>query len=269
MSDSRTRRTALITGASAGIGQAFAEVFAANGFDLVVTARREERLRAFAASVERRYGTRTQLVVEDLLDPAAPARLCERLTRDGIAVDALVNNAGFGLAGSFSRTGWREQGDLLQILVVAVAEMSHRLLPGMLERGYGRIVNVASLAGLLPGPPGHTLYAAAKSFVIRFSESLAAEVRDRGVNVTAVCPGFTFSEFHDVNRTRAIVSRLPGFMWMDAGTVARQGYQAVMAGKVVHVTGRVNTAIATVSRLLPHRAAYALNRRASSRYRER
>jgi uncharacterized protein len=265
----RMRRTALITGASAGIGQAFAEVFAANGFDLVITARREDRLRAFAASLEQRSGTRVHVVVENLVDPAAPARLCARLAEQGLEIDVLVNNAGFGVAGSFSRTGWREQGDLLQILVVAVAEVTHRLLPGMLERGYGRILNVASLAGLLPGPPGHTLYAAAKSFVIRFSESLAAEVRDRGVNVTALCPGFTFSEFHDVNRTRAIVSRMPGFMWMDADAVAQQGYHAVMAGKVVHVTGRVNTAIATLARLLPHRASYALNRRASSRYRER
>jgi short-subunit dehydrogenase len=269
MSDGRTRRTALVTGASAGIGQAFAEVFAANGFDLVAVARREDRLRALAADVERRFGTRTHVIVEDLVDRAAPERLCLRIARDGIVVDALVNNAGFGVKGSFSKTDWREQGDLLQILVVAVAEVTHRLLPGMMERGYGRVVNVASLAGLLPGPPGHTLYAAAKSFVIRFSESLAAEVHDRGVHVTAVCPGFTFSEFHDVNQTRDIVSRLPGFMWLDAPTVAQQGYDAVMAGKVVHVTGRVNTAIATFSRLLPYRAAYALNRRASSRYRER
>ncbi len=263
------RRTALITGASAGIGQAFAEVFAANGFDLVITARREERLRALAASIEARHHMRVHVIAENLVDPASPERLCARLAQEGVVIDALVNNAGFGVAGSFSRTGWRDQGELLQILVVAVAEVTHRLLPGMLERGYGRIVNVASLAGLLPGPPGHTLYAAAKSFVIRFSESLAAEVRDRGINVTAVCPGFTFSEFHDVNKTRAIVSRMPGFMWMDAPAVAQQGYDAVMAGKVVHVTGRVNTAIATLARLLPHRAAYALNRRASSRYRER
>ena len=269
MSGDRTRRTALVTGASAGIGEAFAWVFAANGFDLAITARREERLRALAASIERRYGTRAHVIVENLVDPAAPARLCERIARDGLVIDALVNNAGFGVAGSFSKTGWREQGDLLQILVVAVAEVTHRLLPGMIDRGYGRIVNVASLAGLLPGPPGHTLYAAAKSFVIRFSESLAAEVRDRGVHVTAVCPGFTFSEFHDVNRTRAIVSQMPGFMWMDAPAVAQQGYDAVMAGRVVYVTGRVNAAIATLSRLLPHRAAYALNRRAASRYRGR
>lgn len=262
-------RTALVTGASAGIGQAFAEVFAARGFDLVITARREERLRALAASLESRHAVRVHLITENLVDAAAPARLCSRLADEGFTIDALVNNAGFGVAGSFSKTGWQEQGELLQILVVAVAEVTHRLLPGMIDRGYGRIINVASLAGLLPGPPGHTLYAAAKSFVIRFSESLAAEVRDRGVNVTAVCPGFTFSEFHDVNKTRAIVSRMPGFMWMDAPTVAQQGYDAVMAGKVVHVTGRVNTAIATLGRLLPHRAAYALNRRASSRYRER
>jgi uncharacterized protein len=262
-------RTALITGASAGIGEAFARVFAANGFDLVVTARREERLRALAAALEARHGCRVYVAVEDLADREAPARLCARLAEEGITVDALVNNAGFGLPGTFANTTWGRQAEFLQVMVVAVAELSHRLLPGMLERRYGRIVNVASLAGLVPGPPGHTLYAAAKSFLIRFSESLAAEVAGRGVHVTAVCPGFTLSEFHDVNNTRPMVSRLPKFMWMDADTVARQGYEAVMAGEVVRVNGRVNTAIATLSRMLPHRLVYGLNRRAATRYRQR
>jgi uncharacterized protein len=261
------RRVALITGASAGIGKSFAEVFATNGFDLAVTARREDRLRALAADVERRHGVRVHVVPADLSERDAAARLYARLQADGIAVDALVNNAGYGLPGVFTRSTWEQHADFLQVMVVAVAQLTHLVLPGMIERGFGRIVNVASLAGLLPGPAGHTLYAASKSFLIRFSESLALEVGHHGVHVTAVCPGFTYSEFHDVSGTREMVSRMPSFMWMDADTVARQGFEAVMAGRPVHVSGHVNNAIATLARVLPQRVVSAINRRAAATYR--
>ena len=261
------RRTALITGASAGIGQAFANVFAAQGFDLVIVARREDRLRTLAATFEQRYGVRVHVLTLDLAHPDASARICEQLAAAGVSVDALVNNAGFAVPGSFVRSDWPRHAEFLQVMLVAVVELTHRLLPGMLERGYGRIINVASLAGLLPGVAGHTLYAATKAFLIRFSESLSTEVTPQGIHVTAVCPGFTFSEFHDVSGTRHIVQRMPSFMWMDADAVARQGFDAVMAGRPVQVTGRVNTAIAMLGRLLPTRLVYAINRRAATRYR--
>jgi short-subunit dehydrogenase len=263
-----SRRTALVTGASAGIGQAFAEVFAANGFDLVIVARREDRLRALALSLEQRHGGRVHVLASDLSRPDAAARLCDQLTAERISVDALVNNAGFAVPGSFVTNDWPRHAEFLQVMLLAVVELTHRLLPAMLDRGYGRIINVASLAGLLPGVAGHTLYAATKSFLIRFSESLSTETAPHGVHVTAVCPGFTFTEFHDVSGTRHIVSRMPSFMWMDATAVARQGYEAVMAGRPTHVPGRVNTAIATLARLLPPRVVHAMNRRAASRYRK-
>ena len=263
-----SRRTALVTGASAGIGQAFAEVFAANGFDLVIVARREDRLRALAVSLEQRHGGRVHVLPSDLSRPDAAARLCDQLTAGRISVDALVNNAGFAVPGSFVKNDWPRHAEFLQVMLVAVVELTHRLLPAMLDRGYGRIINVASLAGLLPGVAGHTLYAATKSFLIRFSESLSTETAPHGVHVTAVCPGFTFTEFHDVSGTRHIVSRMPSFMWMNAPAVARQSYDAVMAGRPLYVPGRVNTAIATLARLLPHRVVYAMNRRAASRYRK-
>jgi uncharacterized protein len=263
-----SRRTALITGASAGIGQAFAEVFAANQFDLVVVARREDRLRGLAGSLEAKHGCRVHVVVADLAAADACGRLERELANAGITVDALVNNAGFAVPGALVNSDWSRHADFLQVMLVGVVELSYRLLPGMIERGYGRLINVASLAGLLPGVAGHTLYAATKSFLIRFSESLSTEVAHRGVHVTAVCPGFTFSEFHDVSGTRHIVSRMPSFMWMDAPAVARQGYEAVMAGRPVYVPGRVNSAIATLGRLLPPRIVHAMNRRAGSRYRQ-
>jgi short-subunit dehydrogenase len=262
------RRTALVTGASAGIGRAFAEVFAANGFDLIVVARREDRLRALAASLEQRHGIGVHVFTADLAAPDASARLTERIAAAGLTVDALVNNAGYAVPGAFLKSEWPRHAEFLQVLLVAVAELTHRLLPAMVERGYGRVVNVASLAGLLPAAGGHTLYAATKAFLIRFSESLSEELRHRGVHVTAVCPGFTWSEFHDVAGTRQIMNRMPGFMWMDADAVARQGYAAVMAGRPVYVPGRVNTTIATLARLLPHGVVQAMNRRAASRYRQ-
>jgi short-subunit dehydrogenase len=154
------------------------------------------------------------------------------------------------------------------VLLVSVTELTYRLLPGMIERGYGRIINVASLAGLLPAPAGHTLYAATKAYVIRFSEALSCEVSDRGVHVTAVCPGFTFSEFHDVTGTRAMMKGLPSWMWMDAPRVAQEGYEAVMAGRSVHVNGRINAGIALLARYLPHRLVHALNRRVGRAYRK-
>jgi short-subunit dehydrogenase len=153
-------------------------------------------------------------------------------------------------------------------MVVAGCNLVHRFLPGMIDRRYGLIINVASLAGLVPAPAGHTLYAASKAFLIRFSEALSHEARPYGVKVTALCPGFTVSEFHDVTGTRATVSRMPSFVWMDAASVAREGYQAAIAGTPVHVTGRLNRAIATLTRLLPQRLVVDLNRRASKRYRQ-
>ncbi len=262
------RRVALVTGASAGIGAAFARVFAANGFDLALTARRRDRLDALAAELQAAHGIRAHVFCADLAEPDAPARLCAALVAENLVVDALVNNAGYGVPGSFESVAWERHAQFLQVLLVSVTELTYRLLPGMIERGYGRIINVASLAGLLPAPAGHTLYAATKSYVIRFSEALSCEVSDRGVHVTAVCPGFTFSEFHDVTGTRAMMKGLPSWMWMDAPRVAQEGYEAVMAGRPVYVNGRVNMAIALLARYLPHRLVHAVNRRVGRSYRK-
>lgn len=263
-----TRRTALVTGGSSGIGAAFAEVFAAEGFDVVVTARREERLRAVQARLQQEHGVRVDVIVADLSHRDAPARLCAGIAARGLKIDALVNNAGYGMPGSYLSSTWETHDAFIQVMVTAVAELTHRLLPGMIDRRYGRIVNVASLAGLVPSPAGHTLYAASKAFLIKFSESLGHEVRRFDVHVTAVCPGFTLSEFHDVTGTRASVSRLPGFMWMDANTVARQGYDAVTAGHPLVISGRVNSAIATLARILPQRFIAAAGGRIGRSYRK-
>ena len=263
-----SRRTVLITGASSGIGEAFADVFASQGFDLVLVARREERLRAVAEAAVTRYGVAAHVICADLARRDAAQRVHDDLTTRGLAVDALINNAGYGVPGTFLVPSWAQHEAQMQVMMVALVELTYRLLPAMIARRYGRIINVASLAGLVPAPGGHTLYAASKAFVIRYSESLAHEVRDAGVHVTALCPGFTFSEFHDVTGTRERVSRLPSFLWMDAPTVARQGYDAVMAGRSVYVNGRVNRTIAALASCLPNAVVSMVSRRSAKLYRK-
>jgi short-subunit dehydrogenase len=263
-----TGRTALVTGASAGIGAAFARVLAARGYRVVLTARRADRLAALAEELRRQHGIEAVTMLEDLSDPAAPARLVAELQRRGLPVDVLVNNAGYGVPGRFDQPVWEAHAAFLQVMVTAVCELTYRLLPGMIERRWGRIVNIASLAGHVPAPAGHTLYGASKSFLIRFSEALSAERARDGVFTTAVCPGFTLSEFHDVTGTRARVSQMPSFMWMDAATVAEQGYAAVMRGDPVYINGRVNRAIALAARLLPAGLMRRLVARSGRRFRE-
>ncbi|HET9540892.1 MAG TPA: SDR family oxidoreductase [Candidatus Limnocylindria bacterium] len=262
------QRTALITGASAGIGAAFAEVFAANGFDLVLTARREDRLSAVAARLRERHGRRVEVVPIDHGEPSAAERLCAELDARRITVDALVNNAGYGVPGLYANVPWATQQTMLQVMVVGVAELTRRLWPGMLERGYGRVINVASLAGLVPAPAGHTLYGATKAFLIKFSEALAQEGQPHGVHVTAVCPGFTRSEFHDVTGTREQMNKLPSWFWLDAETVARVGFDAVEAGVPVCVIGRLNRAIALAVRYVPGWIVNAVGRRMGRSYRK-
>ena len=248
-----SRRTALITGASSGIGDAFAHVFAAAGFDLVVTARRRDRLEALADRLQREHGCRVHVIAGDLAQPGAVARLCDQLDARGLTIDALVNNAGYGVPGAYVASPWDRQADCLRVLVLAVAELTHRLLPGMIERGYGRIVNVASLVALMPPPAGLTLYAASKALVIAFSEALGHEVHAHGVHVTALAPGFVETPFHDIARTRGRVRRLPRAAWMEAAAVAQQGYAAVMAGRPLVIPGRGNRIAAWLGRVLPHR----------------
>jgi short-subunit dehydrogenase len=261
-------RTALVTGASAGIGKSFAELLAQDGFDLVLVARRRERLEELGLALSEKYGVRAHVIDADLADPGAPARIFESLASRRIEVDVLINNAGFGIRQTFVKTPWEEHARLIQVQVTAVAHLTHLCLPGMLERRYGRILHVASLAGLLPGAPTSTLYAAAKSFLVKFSESLTAELKGKGVHVCAVCPGFTRSEFHDVMGTRGIVSKLPNALWQNAETVAREGIDAVMRGDVVHVPGPLNRVLATIAQHLPPSAARQFMSKSGSRYRD-
>jgi short-subunit dehydrogenase len=263
------RRLALITGASAGIGAAFARIYADHGYDVALTARRADRLEKLAGEISLRSGVETLTVSADLAQPGAVDAILAEIAAHGREIDAVVNNAGYGHPGTYATTTWAEQQAFLQVLLMSVAEMSHKVLPGMIERKFGRIVNVASLAGLVPGSMGHTLYGATKSFLVKFSQSLHLENLQTGVHVTALCPGFTYSEFHDVNETREQISgSTPSWLWMGADEVAAAGYEAAEANRPVCVTGAPNKAIAAFAKLVPDDWALALMAGQSSRFRK-
>ncbi len=253
------RPLCLITGASAGLGAALAREFAAHGWDLALTARRADRLQALAEELTAAHGVEAFAIPADLAKPGACDLILAAIAARGRVASGLVNNAGYGLSGPFAKVAWPDQAAMLQVMLTAVVEMSHKLLPGMTERGFGRILNVASLAGMLPGSPGETLYTPIKAFVIRFSQTLHLEALDSGVHVTALCPGFTYTEFHDVNGSRGKIGRLtPKWLWLDAQTVAREGYEALEANRPALITGAPNRLIAVIARLTPEALSLSL-----------
>ena len=261
-------KTALVTGASSGIGKAFAELLAEKGYALVLVARRRDRLEELAASLRQRHNVDTQIMVADLAQPDASTSIASELRRKNFSIDFLVNNAGYGVPGSYTNVTWDDHSRFMQVLVTAVLDLTYQLLPAMLERGWGRIVNIASVAGMVPAPAGHTLYGASKAFVIRFSEALHAENSAKGVNCTAVCPGFTWSEFHDVTGTRDKMNRMPGFLWLTAPRVAREGYNAVMRGRPVIVNGRIYQLLVWLTGALPPVLSRKIAGMAGQRYRK-
>ncbi|MEL6663060.1 MAG: SDR family oxidoreductase [Pseudomonadota bacterium] len=263
------RRLVLITGASAGIGAEFARQYAAKGWDVALTARRADRLEALAQDIEQRFKTNAIVIAKDLALPDAVDAILAELKEHGRAPDGVVNNAGYGLPGTFFNTSWEDQAQFLQVLLTAPLELTHKVLPGMVERGFGRIINVASLAGYTPGSNGHTLYAPVKSAMIKFSESVHAEAKAAGhnIHVCALCPGFTWTEFHDVNGTREQTKQTPTWMWMESAPVVEAGIDAVERGMPVVVPGAVNKGMATLAKLLPDPLGRAVMAQQSKRFR--
>ena len=261
-------KTALVTGASSGIGKAFAELLAQKGYAVVLTARRGDRLEALAAELREKYQVATHAIVADLAQPNASAQIASELASRKLAIDLLVNNAGYGVPGSYVNVPWLDHERFMQVMVTAVLDLTYRLLPGMIDRGWGRIINIASVAGMVPAPAGDTLYGASKAFIIRFSEALQAENGPKGVNATAVCPGFTFSEFHDVTGTRDRMNKMPGFLWLKADDVAREGYDAVMKGRSVVVNGRIYQFLVWLNGALPRSLSGWVSGMAGRRYRK-
>lgn len=262
-------RWALVTGASAGLGREFARQLAALDYHLVLVARRADRLHALASELRSEHGTACLVLPADLGQPEAVREIVAQLGRENIFVEFLVNNAGYGVPGRFTEVGWPTHREFLQVMVATVCELTWQLLPAMQERGRGHVVNVASVAGLVPGTEGHTLYGASKSFLIKLSQSLSLENRRYGVKVSALCPGFTYTEFHDVAGTRELVGKLPDFMWQNAEEVVRFGIESVTRAKprVVAIPGHLYPCIVWLGNTLPVLGNY-LNRRVARRFRK-
>ena len=260
------RRTALVTGASGGIGAELAECFARDGWDVILVARSREGLERVGEALSARYGVRHHVVPADLALPAAPRALLDAVLQIGVPVDALVNNAGFGLVGPFVGVGQGEptalarELDMLQVNIVALTHLSKLFLPGMVERRRGFVLNVASTAAFQPGPL-MAVYYASKAYVLSFSEALAVEVEGTGVSVTALCPGATRTGFEGAAGMEK--SRLfRGPQVMTARAVAEAGYAAMRAGRPIVVTGAVNRMMAFGTRFIPRSLAARVARMA-------
>ncbi|MBG3851807.1 SDR family oxidoreductase [Xanthomonas sp. WHRI 8391] len=255
---------ALVTGASSGIGREIARAYARRGVPLILTARRVDRLEALAD--ELRTLVRVEVLPADLADPAAVEMLVVQIQRNGWTVSTL-GNAGYGVPGRYLHNDWATHARFLQVMVGAVCELTWRLLPMIRATGQGRILNVASFAALTPSADGQTLYAASKSFLLRFSESLALENADCAVRVCALCPGFAWSEFHDITGTREQMSTLPRWAWLQADAVAEYGIEALERGQVLAVPGWRYRLVNAALRVLPHALALRLMARGSHRVR--
>lgn len=265
---SDTKHICLVTGASAGIGAAIAREYAARGWDLALVARREDPMMDLAKELKDAFGTQSHIFQADLFEAGAVQDLMTRIAKKNLRISGLVNNAGYGHPGTYMKSAWEDHANFLQLMLSVPCELAHAVLPDMQEQKFGRIINVASLAGHIPGSKGHTLYAAVKSFLIKFSQSLNLEMQRYNVNVSALCPGFTYSEFHDVNDTRESVSKLPDFMWMSAEECAVQGVEACERNRAVFVPGGVNKSIAVAAKLLPESIALKLMAKNSERIRK-
>jgi short-subunit dehydrogenase len=247
-----TRPRALITGASAGIGLELARVFAGHGFDLVVVARRRSRLASLKRELETAHGIRVRIIEADLYDPGAAARLQRSLTRTPIEV--LVNNAGTLEGGAFSDSEAARNEQMVQLNVAVLVSLTHALLPAMLRRGHGRIINLASIAAFAP-VPYLAVYSATKAFVLSFSEALVEELRDTGVTVTAVCPGLTNSEMADAALERAReLAPYRQVLFAEPAEVARAAYAGCMKGDALVVPGAANQFYDSLMKVTPRAA---------------
>ena len=248
--------TALITGASVGLGAEFARQLAAQGHNLVLVARDQARLQATAAELEQRYGITAEVLPADLTDDGGVAAVVGRLTTAERPVGVLVNNAGTGLLHNFEKNDLSEEKQHLKLHVETAMELTHAALQGMLERGSGRIINVASVAAFVP----RGTYSAAKAWLLSFSRWANLAYGPRGVKVTAVCPGFTHTEFHD--RMGMDKSVVPAWTWLTAKRVVREGLADNLRGKAVSIQSKRYKAVAVAARLLPDRLLTGPARRA-------
>ncbi|MAG31336.1 MAG: short-chain dehydrogenase [Deltaproteobacteria bacterium] len=232
------KRTALITGASSGLGVEFAKQLAERGTDLVLVARRQHELEEVAKKLRDAHGVAVTTFPADLTDPSAPQALFEFTQTRSAAIDYLVNNAGSAGPSLLEEPDWAPQAAFLELMMLSVTQMCHLFLPPMRERDFGRVINVSSFAGRLARPAG-AHYGPSKAYLVAMSEELALMLRGTNVHVSALCPGFTHTDFHEVAGMMDKKNALPNFIWYSADTVVRDGLRAVEKGKPLMISGRL------------------------------
>ncbi len=229
---------ALITGASAGLGAEFARQLAAQGKDLILVARRVEPMQKLARELGDQYDVAVDVIQADLSEPDATGKLFAETCEKELLVDYLINNAGSAGPDLLLHRDWPAQQKYMELMMTSIAGMCHHFIPPMQERGFGRVLNVASVAGHI-SVAGDTSYGPTKAYVIALSKGLAATVRSSGVNVLALCPGFTHTDFHVSKDLARMKQSTPGFIWYDADVVIREGLDALERGKPVYISGRL------------------------------
>lgn len=242
-------KTALITGASSGIGYELARLFAENHTHLVLVARNETKLNQLAGELTQTFKINCTVITKDLSDPASAKEIYAICLAKELSIDFLVNNAGFGDYGFFHESNWKKQQDMINVNITSLTHLTHLFLPQMVKRKFGRIMNVASMAAFEPGPL-MSVYYASKGYVLSFSEALSNELQDKGITVTVLCPGPTESDF--ANKADLGKSKLfKRGKIASAAEVAAYGYKAMMAGKVIAIHGLLNSIIANTLRVMP------------------
>ena len=256
--EGRNLATALVTGASSGLGEQFAYALGLERYGLVLVARREDRLAAVAGHARSLGASSVRTICADLARRETPAALHEHLVTDGIHVDYLVNNAGFGTTGKFHRLEFARELEQVDLNVTAVVSMTRLFLPAMVERRHGTIINVASTAAFQATPYMAT-YGATKAFVLSFSEAVAGEMADSGVTVMALCPGPVRTEFQKIANNERV--RFPSFLWTHAERVVEEAIAAAASGRSLCVSGTINQALALGSKLAPRALSTLVSRR--------
>lgn len=256
-------KTALITGASGGIGYELAKLFAHDGYNLILVARSAEKLLQIAEKFTAKFGIKVEIIVKDLAIPTAPTEIFTKLQQAGIKVDVLVNNAGFGSYGFFHETDLTNELEMLQVNVVGLTHLTKLFLQDMVQQGSGKILNVSSGAAFQPGPL-MAVYFATKAYVLSFSEAIANELEGTGVTVTALCPGPTASGFQKkaaMEESKLVTSQKS----MDAETVAKIGYRGFMSNQRVVIPGIKNKLLAEAVRFTPRNLVVKISRSINSK----
>lgn len=252
-------KTVLITGASSGLGAEFARQYAAQGHQLILVARRLDRLKALITELQRQHPQSMWAIAADLAEVGAAAELMDEIAGEELSVDILVNNAGYSPKESFTEQSMPVIQAQLQVMVNTLTELCHAVLPHMQAQGFGRIINVSSLAAF--APPGRgTMYSAIKQYGLSFSQSLDMAVKPHGIHVTALCPGFTHTEFHEAMQVTEQAAKIPAFLWGEADEVVRAARHAVEAGQPVVTPKLVNQVIAAFSKRLPEAVRYQMGK---------